>query len=359
MSSHPLSLRSCLTNSNFSSLEALGGYEGNTWVPVAELNRTNADISLFLLAPNSVRYDTPVDDPFFSAHLVGGSILSYGDNLTWYTSDHFVNALGCADQQQFCNPTNNQCTELTASTILAKQFQQVGMNAVQQATCRRLLLELSSANTYFSVNGRGSSSLRAQETLYDLNQAPLPNNQWMIEVSSWFSVSMAKLQQSVVQYATGPPYLVTGSYLWKPTDAISVAMCGSQKVRNSFNTLSFSLLGVTIILVVGAMLIFTNLILDLVVGWIQHRWNIGDYRRLQWVLDEKLQLQRMAYEEAGIGTWSGTTDAVPVTKYGEMLGLPSGIDAKHPRLGVRTSGKSEGDGLMEHDKNMWVETIEL
>lgn len=81
-----------------SSLEALGGYKGNTWLPVPELNRTNADISLFLLAPNSVRYDTPVDDPFFSAHLLGGSTISSGTNFTWYISDYFVNALACADQ---------------------------------------------------------------------------------------------------------------------------------------------------------------------------------------------------------------------------------------------------------------------
>lgn len=81
-----------------SSLEALGGYKGNTWLPVPELNRTNADISLFLLAPNSVRYDTPVDDPFFSAHLLGGSTISSGTNFTWYISDYFVNTLACADQ---------------------------------------------------------------------------------------------------------------------------------------------------------------------------------------------------------------------------------------------------------------------
>lgn len=162
-----------------------------------------------------------------------------------------------------------------------------------------------------------------------------------------------------MQYATGPPHLVTGSHLFRPTDPINVAMCGSQKVRNSFNTISFSILGVAIILIVGTMLILTNLILDLVVGWIQSRWKIGDYRRLQWISEDKLQLQRMAYEEAGIGTWSGTTSVVPVTKYGDRLGLPSNIDAKHPRLSVRTSGKGEGDGLMGHDKGMWVGTIEL
>lgn len=342
-----------------SSLEALGGYIGNTWLPVPELSRTNADISLFLLAPNSVRYDTRVDDPFFSAHLLGGSTISSGTNFTWYISDYFVNALACADQHQFCNPADNQCTELTSTTILEKQFLRIGLNAVQKMTGRRLLLDLGFTSTYLSVNGRGSSSLRAQETLYDLEQAPLPDNQWMIEVSSWFAVSMAKLQQSVVQYATGPPHLATGSHLFRPTDPINVAMCGSQKVRNSFNTISFSLLGVAIILIVGTMLILTNLILDLVVGWIQSRWNIGNYRHLQWISDDKLQLQRMAYEEAGIGTWSGTTSAVPVTKYGDRLGLPLNTDARHPRLSVRTSGKGEGDGLMGHDKGMWVETIEL
>lgn len=298
-----------------------------------------------------------MDDPFFSAHLAN-SLVSKGDNLTWYESDHYVNVLGCADQHQFCNPTNNQCTDLTGSMLVGKQISQIGMNAVQQMTFSRLLLSLNFISTYYSVNGRGSSSLRAQETLSNLEQAPLPNNQWTIEVSSWFAVSMAHLQQSVVEYATGPSHLVTGSYLWQPQDAVNLAMCKSQKVRNSFNTISFSLLGVAIILVVGALLILTNLVLDLVVGWVQRRWRIGDYRRLQWVLDDKLQLQRMAYEEAGVGTWSGTTDAVPVTEFGERFGLPAGIDAKHPRLSVRASGSSEEDGLMGSKKGFSVEVTE-
>jgi hypothetical protein len=45
--------------------------------------------------------------------------------------------------------------------------------------------------------------------------------------------------------------------------------------------------------------------------------------KLEWTLYELLQLQRMAYEGYGIGTWSGQTDLVPVTMFGEKFSLPS------------------------------------
>ena len=213
---------------------------------------------------------------------------------------------------------------------------------------------------YFSVNGRGSSALRANEGVYELTQGPLPPTQWMTEVEGWFAVGMAKLQQLVVQYATGPAVVLQGTYVKKPTDAIGEAMCRGQKVRSGAGgTINFSVLGVGVILVVGAGLILTNLLLDVLVGWVQGRWGLlgGDYRRLAWGLDDKLQLQRMAYEEVGMGVWRGGCDAVPVTQMGDVFALPEGCDREHPRLGVgrgrvqslgagQGQGVGEGDGLM-------------
>ena len=68
----------------------------------------------------------------------------------------------------------------------------------------------------------------------------------------------------------------------------------------------------------------------------------------------------MAFEESGQGHWSGGAGSVPVTRMGELLGLPEGVDRKHPRLGRRGSGSGSGmaesEGLMaeEDDKGMSV-----
>ena len=204
------------------------------------------------------------------------------------------------------------------------------------------------------MHSRGANALRAFETVDDNTQiAILPNNQWMTEVSNWFAVSMAKLQQRVVSYATGPAWIPDGVVLSGPINDMEKRMCRNQKVRTPSGTTSFSVLGVAIILLVGALLVITNLTLDIIIGFWRKRFQKNDYKRLQWILDDKLQLQRLAYEEAGQGQWSGGTDAVPVTRMGEAFGMPHGVDPMHPRLsqawgqtqGVTTAAP-EAQGLM-------------
>ena len=64
---------------------------------------------------------------------------------------------------------------------------------------------------------------------------------------------------------------------------------------------------------------------------------------MQWTLDGKLQLQRLAYEEAGQGHWNGGASSVPVTRKNDLLGIPEGVDTTHPRLG-RVRRHSEDGG---------------
>lgn len=53
---------------------------------------------------------------------------------------------------------------------------------------------------------------------------------------------------------------------------------------------------------------------------------------MQYLLDEKLQLHRLAYEEAGQGYWENCGNSIPVTKKGALLGVPERVDKDHPRL---------------------------
>ena len=201
-------------------------------------------------------------------------------------------------------------------------------------------LTVSSLSTYHSVNSRGTNALRASESLYQGVQVPLPDHQWMTEVSTWFAVSMAKLQQRTIQYATGPSYIPDGLSLMRPMNKYQERLCNNTIIRSQAGTTSFSVLGVGIILIVSSVLIVTSLMISIVVGSIRQKLYRKEYKSLQWILDDKLQLQRMAYEEAGQGVWSGGTDAVPVTLRGNKLGLPVGIDWEHPRL-CRASEQSE------------------
>lgn len=67
-------------------------------------------------------------------------------------------------------------------------------------------------------------------------------------------------------------------------------------IRNISGFQNFSLLGVTIILVIGGVLVILGSVIDIVVGLAQ-KWILRrHFGRLSWVSDGYLQLQRLAYE---------------------------------------------------------------
>lgn len=314
-------------------------------------------MSLFLLAPNSVRYEAPVEDPFYAANTQINIPNTNGTNFTYYISDQYVNALACTDQHQYCNPTNKQCTPLTAFSLAHNSLDanEISLNDAQMVTALQLDLVAEFLTTYYSVNSRGASALRASETVTNLQQIALPNNQWMTEVSTWFAVSMAKLQQKVIAYATGPGYIPSGMSLMQPIGP-QEKLCRNQILRSSSGTVSFSVLGVAIILIVGFALISTSLLLPSVISLLRHLLKWKEFKSLQWTLDGKLQLQRLAYEEAGQGQWSGGARSVPVTRKNDRIGVPEGVDTTHPRLGrVRRhsdGGGSVGAGTPENESLM-------
>jgi hypothetical protein len=59
-------------------------------------------------------------------------------------------------------------------------------------------------------------------------------------------------------------------------------------------------------------------------------YNRHSYSRLEWSSNGTLQLQRLAHEELGLGTWSGCTQDVPTTCDTQMLGVLDIADTSHP-----------------------------
>lgn len=64
---------------------------------------------------------------------------------------------------------------------------------------------------------------------------------------------------------------------------------------------------------------------------------LGKHARLrrghaEWKAGSTLQLQRIAHENLGLGTWSRTAESVPVTNTGDVLGTYNIDDESHARL---------------------------
>lgn len=247
--------------------------------------------------------------------------------------------MACTDQHQYCNANlqaaaeGKYCTSLAASLRVKDELSKIQLTGAQLATARLIFNATYPSVIAESVFGRSNSALLANELVLNLQQLPLPNNQWMIEVTNWFATSLARLQHGLVQYVTGPAAIQSSTYIEYPTDPFEQKLCTTQKIPNSGEYVSFSTLGIVIIVVVGTLIILVSLFLEDIVCYVYKRWDTKhDYRRLQWILDGKFQLQRMAYQYAGLGEWEKKDGNVPVT-VGMARVFPSPIAGDGKNLG--------------------------
>ncbi len=97
-------------------------------------------------------------------------------------------------------------------------------------------------------------------------------------------------------------------------------LCTLQKVRRSDYTL-FTFLGVALILIMGTLIILMDMFLPVIVDHMQRRSEHANQKRLEWIQNGFLQLQRLAYQRGGMGHWTGEEDSVPMTQKDEKLAL--------------------------------------
>lgn len=65
--------------------------------------------------------------------------------------------------------------------------------------------------------------------------------------------------------------------------------------------------------------------------WVKHNRRLR-YAYAEWQAGSTLQIQRLAHESMGAGTWSKTTGSVPVTQNAEKLATLDIDNPDHPRL---------------------------
>lgn len=80
-----------------------------------------------------------------------------------------------------------------------------------------------------------------------------------------------------------------------------------------------------IIIFVGFFIMLLGAFIETIAAGISDTFNRGKeahppYSRLEWNSNSFLDLQRLAHEALGLGTWSRSKTGVPITAAGEMLG---------------------------------------
>ncbi|KAH7046055.1 hypothetical protein B0J12DRAFT_576545 [Macrophomina phaseolina] len=376
---------------NRHSVEAWGTKNATTiaasssFTPIPPLFRPDADTAIIFLSSNDIGYWGPSADPWYAAHRVGGhfyvpaagadalGIDTYQEQPFFY-ADEPAAALGCATQQQWCNPRlkakAHGAAHATAASWCTPLAGYLDLNAAVDAIVRDER-ESNSLNWYRWAALRdeetlaavpaalGVASLASRAGLNYGMRAGVADGQWMDDVEAWHKVAMAAVQGRVVDAATGP--VGEGAegmeaFLVRPNSSEARALCGGQKILSTAYS-NFSVFGLAFIFVVGGVIVVVSWFLEQIVGFWQRRRGYNAYARLEWCANDTLQLQRLANEELGLGTWMGCDAEVPVTKKGDVLGILDLEDLDHPRLkaplfGIARLVASRRDSLNREEKRI-------
>ncbi|CZR55165.1 uncharacterized protein PAC_05051 [Phialocephala subalpina] len=234
---------------------------------------------------------------------------------------------------------SNECTPFLSidafinadQGFVTDQLGKIMLNSYQKNIAS--IIQLAAWNSGFDfVVTQTDPALMASGLCVEGASPPLPPNQWILEATNWFSIGMVNIQRRVVDTATGPPGVDAQYTLDQASDSPAMEWyCANQIVQRTDFT-SFSVLTLSLIFGFGGLLICTSLFLETVVGWWQLRYRKGLYQQVRWQLDSTLQLQRMAFEEVGLGTWRGGAEDVPTTEKGEVFVPAEEWDEWHPRI---------------------------
>jgi hypothetical protein len=336
-----------------------------TWEAIPELLVAHADISAIFLAANSIGFTAPVNDPWFSAGHVGFRNFSSSLGVMHgYISDDPARALVCSQRYQFCNSSMLQNQSAGCTPLLGiVEATEASPRLFPQAKDRKRFLWSASAMLYMAngftefVSTMQSGSLLARDSLASYIQGVLPDNQWELELEHWFKFTLADLQRTILDQATGSVDADAQRYLAPPTSAEARSVCSNQKIRSDSYT-SFNVLGLVLIFSIGGFIMLLSASLPYITRRLQrHR---KPFASLEWITNDTLQLQRLAHEALGAGVWEGACDDYPRTRSGNQLAVLDITDQKHPRLRVSDEAmvlKQEGSSDPDQESLLVLEAV--
>ncbi|ROW13909.1 hypothetical protein VPNG_03592 [Cytospora leucostoma] len=315
------------------TLQALTA-NGTAWigpsdiVPIPELLPSDGDLLIVFLSGYGTYFLGQGEDPWYRAFVPSTPLHLAGGVRTLYTPEDAASPLGCVERYQYCN-SNRICGNLTsfadALTSALPLFHEVtgdvwsgvARNHTLDAVANRFnvfqnILQ-SSSDLYDLLNALGSSSLLSQQHLAQGFMGWLPENQWKLDATHWFSMRMASLQAAFVNYAHGPTDESLLPYIEWPANKYARTICSNQKILSTDYT-SLSLFGLYFTYITGLLIIVISYIIEPVLSILHARKRYEEYKFLEWSADATLQLQRLAYQGLGSERWSNYTDTIPKTR---------------------------------------------
>ena len=302
-----------------SAFPYFGAAPDNIWLPNATFwdpRREDADVALFFINGDHVEYEYPTNDPVYMTDNKSFTEPTNGVNSSLWTPAYYTTVLACIDQYQVCNSkqASRSCSPMVASYRLSDEIFRVALSDTQLETAKRIVRLYPTLGTYYTVAGRGASALQATIGLVGTTQTRrLPDDQWRAEVKQWFAVTLAKLQQRVVEYAAAPAIPEVLQALRPPQNTIAAAQCDAQRISLPAGAANFRWLGIEILITIGLTLWVLGTVAEQLADWLLKALGLQQ-RRLDWIASGPEGLQRQAYRAAGYsdGTWAREDRGTPV-----------------------------------------------
>ena len=156
-------------------------------------------VSILTLRGRRMNFDDPSFDPLFYAT----KRFEFGlpnSPLVWYRMERDINSIACQEMMMLCSTHTGQCSPwMGLLDFLASQSSHQMLSAhgsVQEtaAVLHILYLGLTKSSMFDAVGGRGSEALEASRFVHSETQYMLTAEQWKLELSSLFNVTLAGIQ---------------------------------------------------------------------------------------------------------------------------------------------------------------------
>ncbi|KAH7112531.1 hypothetical protein B0J11DRAFT_597934 [Dendryphion nanum] len=316
-------------------------------------NHSGAMVSMLFLSSGIIQNSSPVVDPWFSTSNTTDSSPP-GDQ---YVSNSPANVISCVTRVHICNPSyadGSKC--LKSFNLLQREDDSAhflkmlsglwpnideGLSVYGALGFLKYPYEIFNPDIFYL--GDNLPTILSSFTVLGRRQYDtIPPDRWQDELEYSFQASLASLQSLVVETAMGISEWI--NYVKGPCQSreACLTMCNRQIINSPLHQ-SFSVLGISLIIALGGMLIITGFWIEWIAAGLSRisvrRRNshkpasrISVYARLEWHAMSVLQLQRLAHEALGFGTWTRANHMVPITESGDILGILDIEDGKHPTL---------------------------
>ncbi|KAM7210944.1 hypothetical protein V8F06_013679 [Rhypophila decipiens] len=336
---HDFSVRYHYANFRNGSLDP----EGSSFFPILELASQSALLFIFFLTSGRILFSYPTDDGWYGETTNTTDILKLKGvlrgNTTMYRQSEPGSPLACKELEQYCftgvkgqrkcSPLVNRRDAMQSVIAQLDDGDMVWFDWFELTTFE------TTVTTLDPLALLGTQVLTARDSLNGPILGRFPDNQWQLEVQHWHATVMAHMQDTFLRSIVGPKNRISHFS----------CMSDTQRPRSKRSYVETSIVSITAIFLGGALIILLSFTLDSILPWCLHRMGWTRYSKLEWSSNETLQLQRLAHEASGTGTWSRGTGSIPVTQPGDLLAVLDISDPAHPRLRA-----GEVNGILEGDK---------